>query len=108
MMLNLEQIESAILQLPLDEYKELSKWFTDRDYQLWDEQLEQDIKDDKLEYLAQEAIALESSPDTAIPFWQRATPTERAKEFRDCSNQLSRTGVSLPNEAFSRDHIYEE
>ena len=51
------QIESAILQLSPDEYKELSRWFADRDYQLWDEQLEQDIKDGKLEALAQEAIA---------------------------------------------------
>ena len=42
-MLTLEQIESAILQLPPEDYKELSKWFADRDYQLWDEQLEQDI-----------------------------------------------------------------
>lgn len=57
MMLTLDQIESAILQLPPNEYKELSKWFADRDYQLWDEQLEQDIKDGKLEALAQEAIA---------------------------------------------------
>jgi hypothetical protein len=108
-MLNLEQIESAILQLPLDEYKELSKWFTDRDYQLWDEQLEQDINDGKLEALAQEAIALESQPDpvapSSIPFWQRATPAERAREFRNWTNQFSRTGVSLPNEALSRDRI---
>jgi len=51
------QIESAILQLSPDEYKELSRWFADQDYQLWDEQLEQDIKDGKLEALAQEAIA---------------------------------------------------
>ena len=108
MILTLEQIESAILQLPLDEYKELSKWFADRDYQLWDKQLEQDIKDGKLEALAQEAIALESSPNSAIPFWQRATSAERAREFRNWSNQLPRTGVSLPNEAFNRDRIYEE
>jgi len=57
MILTLEQIESAILQLPPEAYKELLKWFADRDYQLWDEQLEQDIKDGKLEALAQEAIA---------------------------------------------------
>jgi len=56
-MLTLEQIESAILQLPPDEYKKLLEWFADLDYQRWDEQLEKDIADGKLEALAQEAIA---------------------------------------------------
>jgi len=34
-MLTLEQIESAILQLPPQEYKKLLKWFADLDYQHW-------------------------------------------------------------------------
>ncbi|MBW4446204.1 MAG: hypothetical protein KME38_04800 [Spirirestis rafaelensis WJT71-NPBG6] len=55
-MLTLEQIESAILQLSPDEYKKLIEWFADLDYQRWDEQLEKDIADGKLEALAQEAI----------------------------------------------------
>lgn len=56
-MLTLEQIESAILQLPPDELQKLLEWFSDLDYQHWDEQLEKDIADGKLEALAQEAIA---------------------------------------------------
>ncbi len=56
-MLNVEQIESAILQLPPDEFQKLLKWFSDLDYKRWDEQLEKDIADGKLEALAQEAIA---------------------------------------------------
>jgi hypothetical protein len=56
-MLTLEQIESAILQLPPDEFQKLIKWFADLDYERWDEQLEKDIADGKLESLAQEAIA---------------------------------------------------
>ena len=56
-MLTLEQIESAILQLSPDEYKKLTEWFADLDYQRWDKQLEKDIADGKLEALAQEAIA---------------------------------------------------
>jgi len=71
--------------------------------------LEQDIKDGKLEALAQEAIALKSHQypvaPSSTPFWQRATPTERAREFRNWSSQLPRTGVSLSKEAFSRDRI---
>ncbi|NJR76611.1 MAG: hypothetical protein HC773_29790 [Scytonema sp. CRU_2_7] len=56
-MLSLEEIESAILQLPSDEYQKLMEWFTDLDYQRWDEQLEKDVADGKLEAFAQEAIA---------------------------------------------------
>lgn len=53
----LEQIEAAILTLPSDEFHQLKQWFFDLDYQRWDEQLEQDAIDGKLEALAQEAIA---------------------------------------------------
>ncbi len=56
-MLTREQIESAILQLPPNEYQQLLEWFFDLDYQRWDEQLEKDITNGKLENLAQEAIA---------------------------------------------------
>ncbi|MEH1904592.1 MAG: hypothetical protein V7L04_25100 [Nostoc sp.] len=56
-MLTLKQIESAILQLSPDEYKKLIEWFADLDYQRWDKQLEKDVADEKLEALAQEAIA---------------------------------------------------
>ncbi len=57
LMLTLEQIESAILQLPPDEYQKLIEWFANLDYQRWDEQLEKDIADGTLEAFAQEAIA---------------------------------------------------
>jgi hypothetical protein len=56
-MSTLEQIEAAILTLPSDEFQRLRQWFLDVDYQRWDEQLEQDIADGKLEALAEEAIA---------------------------------------------------
>lgn len=49
-----------------------------------------------------------SQVKSSIPFWQRATPTERAREFREWVSQLPKSGLSLPNEAFSRDSIYEE
>ncbi|MFH7026684.1 MAG: hypothetical protein ACHBN1_15040 [Heteroscytonema crispum UTEX LB 1556] len=56
-MMTLEQIEAAILKLPPDEYQKLIEWFSQLDNQRWDEQLEKDIADGKLEDLAQEAIA---------------------------------------------------
>ncbi|MGB6297375.1 MAG: hypothetical protein WBF90_14490 [Rivularia sp. (in: cyanobacteria)] len=56
-MSTLKQIEAAILTLSSDEFHQLRQWFFDLDYQRWDEQLEQDIADGKLEALAEEAIA---------------------------------------------------
>lgn len=42
-----------------------------------------------------------------IPFWQRATPVERAQDFRSWVAQLPQTRSSLPDEAFDRGSIYE-
>lgn len=56
-MSTLEQIEAAILTLPADEFQRLRQWLSDVDYQRWDEQLEKDIEDGKLDALAEEAIA---------------------------------------------------
>lgn len=54
---NLEQIEADILALTSKDFEKLRQWFFDLDYERWDEQLEQDIEDGKLEALAEEAIA---------------------------------------------------
>ncbi|MBE9136674.1 hypothetical protein IQ254_05570 [Nodosilinea sp. LEGE 07088] len=56
-MSNLEQIEAAIASLPSSEFDKLRAWFFDLDYERWDQQLEQDISDGKLDAFAQEAIA---------------------------------------------------
>lgn len=42
-----------------------------------------------------------------VPFWQRATPLERADDFRAWVAQLPETRLSLPDEAFDRDNLYE-
>ncbi len=41
------------------------------------------------------------------PFWQRATPAERAQDFKEWVAELPKTGLSLSDEAFDRDSIYE-
>jgi hypothetical protein len=53
----LEQIEAAILTLPSDDFEKLKGWLLDLDYQRWDEQIEQDIAEGKLDAFADEAIA---------------------------------------------------
>lgn len=44
----------------------------------------------------------------STPIWQRLTPVERAREFRQWVSQLPANGTSLPDEAFNRDTIYTE
>lgn len=56
-MLTIEQIETAILTLPPDEFQRLRQWFADVDDRRWDKQLEQDVTDGKLDALTEEAIA---------------------------------------------------
>lgn len=43
----------------------------------------------------------------SVPFWQHATPTERAQDFRSWVAGLSKTGSSLSDDAFDRESIYE-
>lgn len=43
----------------------------------------------------------------SMPFWQRATPVERADNFRRWVAQLPKTSITLSDEAFDRGNIYE-
>lgn len=43
----------------------------------------------------------------SIPFWQRATPIQRAEEFRAWTSQLPKTRLSLPDKAFDRGDLYD-
>jgi hypothetical protein len=44
----------------------------------------------------------------STPIWQKATPTERVRYFREWVSQLPKNSPSLSIEAISRDSIYEE
>lgn len=56
-MSKLEQIETDILSLSAKDFEALKQWFADLDYQHWDQQIEQDIANGKLDTFAQEALA---------------------------------------------------
>lgn len=42
-----------------------------------------------------------------IPFWESATPKERAQDFLEWVSGLNRTGLASPDAAFDRSSIYE-
>lgn len=54
-MTNVQEIEKTILSLPRKEYEELRRWFLERDWDLWDMEIEQDASTGKLDFLVQEA-----------------------------------------------------
>lgn len=53
--MDIKEIESAITQLPPSELAELAKWFEEFHTQVWDEQLESDVKAGRLDALLKEA-----------------------------------------------------
>ena len=56
-MSTVQEIEQAILQLPAERLAELRDWFLELDNALWDAQMERDVKEGKLDALAERAIA---------------------------------------------------
>jgi hypothetical protein len=55
-MSDVEQIESAILRLPPQDFRRLTDWIAELHQRRWDEQLERDVAAGRLENLAAEAL----------------------------------------------------
>ena len=53
--MDLKEIERAIVNLPPTEIADLAKWFEEFHAQLWDDQIERDLKAGRLESLLEEA-----------------------------------------------------
>jgi hypothetical protein len=56
-MTRVEEIKSAIAQLPRSELINFGEWFRHFEAQVWDDQLEGDVKAGKLDRVAKEALA---------------------------------------------------
>ena len=52
--MDVQEIESAITQLPRAQVAELATWFEQFHAQLWDAQIEQDTRDGRLDSLLEE------------------------------------------------------
>jgi len=55
-MAKLEELERAVASLPEEEYRQFRRWFLDRDWEKWDEEIEEDSKAGKLDFLVEEAL----------------------------------------------------
>jgi hypothetical protein len=56
-MMQIEEIQAAIQSLPPDQYIQLREWFSERDWEAWDRQIEADSNAGKLDFLINEALA---------------------------------------------------
>jgi hypothetical protein len=68
------------------------------------------LNDEQLKKIADFIVLIEFQSRqvaSSVPFWQRATPSDRAREFCEWVLQLPQGSPSLRDEAFSRDSIYE-
>ncbi len=51
----LQQIQSEIASLTATDYTALRRWFAERDWELWDRELDRDVKSGRLDFLTEEA-----------------------------------------------------
>jgi hypothetical protein len=57
----LADVETAVEQLSEEEYGEFRRWFLQRDWEVWDQQLEADAASGKLDFLVREAREAKAS-----------------------------------------------
>ena len=57
MMNSLSDIEQSVSQLPDDDFARFRQWFLEFENKKWDLQVEQDINENKLSNMANEALA---------------------------------------------------
>ena len=53
-------IQQAILALPEDDYVQLRQWFGELDWKRWDEEIEADSQEGKLDFLVVQALEAKS------------------------------------------------
>ena len=56
-MTKVQEIQAAIETLPHEDYVRLRQWFSERDWENWDRQIEADSESGNLDFLIKEAIA---------------------------------------------------
>jgi hypothetical protein len=55
-MTKVEDLERAVAALTAEEYREFRRWFLESDSAKWDQQIEEDSRAGKLDFLVREAL----------------------------------------------------
>ena len=53
--MRVKELQTEIERLPAEEFAELRRWFVEKDWEQWDQQLEEDVASGKLDFLLEEA-----------------------------------------------------
>ena len=56
-MANVQELKTAIEDLPDEDYRSFREWFIESDHEKWDQEIEADSKSGKLDFLVKEAAA---------------------------------------------------
>jgi len=59
-MKQVEQIQSEIEALSQEDFRRLREWFAQKDWEIWDKQIEADSANGKLDFLLEEAMTAKS------------------------------------------------
>jgi len=51
-----KEIQVAIESLPEEEYVRLRRWFSEKDWEKWDQEIKEDSDSGKIDFLIQEAL----------------------------------------------------
>jgi hypothetical protein len=55
-MAKIEELKKEVESLPADDYRQFRRWFLEKDWSDWDDQLETDVAAGKLDFLYEEAL----------------------------------------------------
>ena len=55
-MTRLEELETAVDSLTSEEYARFRRWFLDRDWEKWDQEIAEDAEAGRLDFLVREAV----------------------------------------------------
>ena len=55
-MTKVEELAKTVASLTAEEYREFRRWFLERDWEQWDQQIEEDSRAGKLDFLVREAF----------------------------------------------------
>lgn len=88
-MTQLEKIKREIQKLSPQDFVVLRKWFAELDWEKWDEELEADAAQGKLDFLIEEARAVKSADKVTthhnLDFLAGTWSEEDVKEFEDAT-----------------------
>lgn len=66
-MMRVEQLQLEIESLPRKEFMQLWRWFMEKDWERWDQQLELGIAAGKLDFLLEEAMTAKTQGKLRAP-----------------------------------------